>query len=116
MSLETPPPPPPPPPSSDGDANSQAPKLKLNKPAGAFVPPPPPSAGSIPPPPPAAAIPRPPVVGAGSASAPRIAPTISSEPSSSVTTLEASFDILGMAASTAAFVFLLLELFVKTKG
>jgi len=112
MSLETPPPPPPPPPSSEGDANS-APKLKLNKPAGAFVPPPPPSAGSIPPPPPAAAIPRPPVVGAG---APRIAPTISSEPSASVSTLEASFDVLGMVASTAAFVFLLLELFVKTKG
>ncbi|NBY43181.1 MAG: hypothetical protein EBQ49_07950 [Verrucomicrobia bacterium] len=115
MSLETPPPPPPPPPSSDGDANS-APKLKLNKPAGAFVPPPPPSAGSIPPPPPAAAIPRPPVVGAGPASAPRIAPTFSSEPNSSVSTLEASFDVLGMVASIAAFAFLLLELFVKTKG
>ena len=112
MSLETPPPPPPPPPSSEGDANS-APKMKLNKPAGAFVPPPPPSAGSIPPPPPAAAIPRPPVVGA---SAPRIAPTISSVPSASVSTLEASFDVLGVVASTAAFVFLLLELFVKTKG
>jgi hypothetical protein len=53
------------------------------------------------------------VVGAG---APRIAPTISSEPTASVSTLAASFDVLGMAASTAAFVFLLLELFVKTKG
>lgn len=119
MSFDTPPPPPPPP---SGDNNLAAPKLNLTKPAGIPTPPPaagippPPPAANIPPPPPAGMAPRPSAPGAAGMAPPRITPQFSSTPSGNITTAEASLDIFTLVASLAAFVFLLIELFVKTKG
>ncbi|MFM7209903.1 MAG: hypothetical protein ACKOY8_08810 [Verrucomicrobiota bacterium] len=116
MSTEPIPPPPPPPPEGEP---ASAPKLRLAKPVA-------PGAPAVPPPPPpppvgGAAIPPPPPVGVPAVPPPPApaAPTFKTASTKSergVGKLTAVADILTMAVSVFAAVFLALELFSKTKG
>lgn len=98
--------PPPPPPAGGDNTTPQAPKLKLNKPAGIVPPPPPaPTAEALIPPAPSVAAP-----------APTVRPTIAANANRNVSNVEVAFDLVALVVSLVGVTLLALELFVKTKG